>query len=107
MIVFVRMLAFHAPDTIRMVNVPDSEIANPVDLGTVLGLAYEYGQNENCSDRRITSTTCSVSVGDVVELRDGNFLVMPVGFKNLTDEEYSHYKSIPNNRDRVLYAYTQ
>lgn len=101
MIIFVRMLAFHAPDHVRMVKIPNSH-----DIDTILNLAYEYGQNENCTDRRITNTTRSVSVGDVVELPEGNFMVMPFGFRRLTDAEYDRYKSIPDNRERVIHAYT-
>lgn len=88
MIVKVLMLAFH-DDTIREVNVPDSNYA--VDSDEILHAVYKYGQNEI----QPIPKTCSVSIGDVIEWNGKHHIVRPIGFSLLTDDELAQYKSLP------------
>lgn len=111
MIVNVHMLAFH-DDIIRCVDVPDIEvIGNSNGLIGFLALAYHYGQNDFIQGQdadTIRRSISSVSVGDVIELPGhGNHMVTLFGFKQLTDEEYTRYKSLPTHSDRSCYAYKQ
>jgi len=60
---------------VRMVEVPDSPKAGK----SLLDLAFHYGQNDFQPQR-----VRSVSVGDVIEVREGEqFVVAPFGFKRL------------------------
>lgn len=99
MLVNVRMLAFQPEEKVRPVDVPDMELTD-ADL---LDAVFCHGQNAFCNDRAITSTTCSVSMGDVIELPDnaGNYLILTRGFHKLLEEEYEAYKATPR-RDRML-----
>lgn len=108
MIIPVRMLAFHDVNTVRPVFIPDDKIRERASVYTILDLTFEYGQNEFCQGPdadKIRTTTCSVSVGDVVEIDNTPYMVMMAGFKKLSQEEYDNYKAIPKACDRVIHAY--
>lgn len=116
MIIPVRMLAFHDKDTVRPVFIPDDKWHSLGRSGRTgregLEAVYYYGQNnfiEGPDADTIRRTTCSVSVGDVIELpnQGGNFLVVAMGFYRLGDEEYEAYKGIPERGERITAAYTK
>lgn len=103
MIYNVRMLAHHDINHIRPVYVP---AYNQSSVDTLLDDIFKYGQNDfACGPdaSEIRRSTCSVSVGDVIELPEGDsYLVSPVGFKLLKSSDYDRYKAM-NNEDRWLY----
>jgi hypothetical protein len=110
----VRMLAFHDANTVRNVNIPEEPTDPPLDLygrpSQLLNMTFYFGQNDfACGpDADVTrQTICSVSVGDVVELPTGNFLIVRSGFYLLDDSEYDTYKQLPGKPDRILFAMSQ
>jgi hypothetical protein len=106
MTINVRMLAFHDADTIRKVEIPDDVAKKCNSNDKLLENAFYFGQNEFCHDRLITSTTCSVSVGDVIELPDStHHLVLPFGFLEIPDKAMEHYIRLAR-QERVIHAYT-
>jgi len=66
----------------------------------LLGQVYHYGQN----DFQLVEGMPSVSVGDVIELNDKLFMVIPMGFKEITQEELNFYKTL-NRVERITYSY--
>lgn len=84
----VYMLAFCNPGTIRIVTVPDREFGPTVD--DKLDAVFHWGQNDFQP-----LPVPSVSVGDVIELPDGDrWAVDPVGFRLLeTEEEFEECKN--------------
>lgn len=80
----VQMLAFGEPGEVREVDVPVTqlEVCTDQPWGT-LGCVFHYGQNDFQPKDH-----CSVSVGDVIELNDDKYAVLPVGFRKLTECEY-------------------
>ncbi len=95
----VEMLAFGKPGEVREVEIPDEEFVG----GTLekLGKAFYYGQNDFQPKQHP-----SVSVGDVVQLDGGKYLVCMVGFRKLTDGEYAEFLAL-ERRDRSFHGYTQ
>jgi hypothetical protein len=89
----VYMLAFMNGE-IRDVTIPD-------DSKTVLEDVFRLGQN----DFQPSNTHCSVSVGDVIDLGEDAdvryHLVCPAGFKDMTLELFSHYKSLSKDGRRM------
>jgi pantothenate kinase-related protein Tda10 len=98
----VHMLAFHdEPNLHRVVNVEDHR-DDDILLST-LSKAYHWGQNDFQPNPKV----CSVSVGDVILLEGkyvGKYMVAPMGFRKLTDEQYKELKETPR-RDRFFKAY--
>jgi hypothetical protein len=94
----VRMLAFaEANDVpIRVVKVPDAELNGVVEHD--LERIFYWGQNDFQPQNM-----CSVSVGDVVEFNNELWMVVTVGFRKLTAEEYVDYF---NTEHRTLHALT-
>lgn len=97
----VRMLAFHEVGTFREVNIPGHETFDATQI-ELLNLTYYYGQNENQS----VAGRCSLSVGDVIELKDKYIIIRPTGFAELTAEELAAYEAIPR-RDRGFSEYAR
>lgn len=79
MIIEVEMHAF-AEGAIRQVDVPIE--GSGVDTETLLGLAFRYGQN----DFQPSASLPSVSVGDIIRLRDERWAVLPIGFKRVAQD---------------------
>ena len=69
----------------RVVNIPDENETKD----------NEFQEVANC---------CSVSVGDVVNLRGKRWLVLPFGFSEMMDKEWEEYCSIPR-LDRSCHCY--
>ena len=66
---------------VRMIDVPDYELQN----GTVeekLDKIYYYGQNEIQEGPRP-----SLTVGDIIEMSDSLWRILPIGFVELEDDE--------------------
>lgn len=61
-----------------------------------LRLIFEHGQNE-----RQPQDHPSVSVGDVIRLGEDRYLVLPSGFKRLSQAAYERYKAIPRDQRAV------
>ena len=91
----VHMVANDHGESIRMVRIPADTHMIPVvpvlpGRNDVLDAVFMYGQN----DFQPIEMTCSVSVGDVIELDGDLFIVMDMGFKEMTREELEEYKAI-------------
>ena len=82
----------------RVVNIPDENETK--DNEAILGAVFYYGQNEF----QEVANCCSVSVGDVVNLRGKRWLVLPFGFSEMMDKEWEEYCSIPR-LDRSCHCY--
>lgn len=81
---------------IRVVRVPESAIEDAVlesedDKVAILPLVFEYGQNEV----QPKEGRCSLSSGDVIYVDDQPWLVMPVGFRQLSRVEYDFLRFAP------------
>lgn len=84
------MLAFNERGVIRSITVPDSEYNACTTREEVLNLIYHYGQNDFQPQR-----CYSVSVGDVIEVDGAFHAVSPVGFREVSEEEF---KAMSGNR---------
>lgn len=85
----VHMSAYGLKSDIREVEIPDNEITPKTTINQVLSLAYHYGQNDFQPQNHP-----SVSVGDVVRLKEDYYMVLGVGWKKLTESEF---KGLPDN----------
>jgi hypothetical protein len=90
----VYMLAFGKPGEIREVDVPNEEVVEDTDA--LLESVFYYGQNDFQPQQHP-----SVSVGDVVELDSKYYLVMGIGFKEITQAELQNYMQL-DRRGRML-----
>jgi len=90
------MLAFEEkPNVIRMVTIPNTDRVS-------LDVVFYYGQNDFAFGPE-KNTTCSVSVGDVIELDDGSlWLVKSFGFRNITREQFEDWKAL-DRHDRCFH----
>lgn len=81
---------------IRPVDVPNDELKdNPEhDLERI----FYYGQNDFQPRKQY-----SVSVGDIIEYKDKLYMVMMVGFKEITKEQMEAYKGW-DNREKIMFA---
>lgn len=91
----VHMLAFGKPGETRDVFLADSWVEKKQgNLLGLLDLIFQYGQN----DFQPRPHQTSVSVGDVIDLRDdarGRYwMVAPIGFQNISKEEFDKYVSM-------------
>lgn len=102
----VQMLA-HNPDdwaNPRPVAVPISEVVqHGKSVEGLLERIFYYGQNEfSITD---VGKCCSVSMGDVAEITNGDavryYLCMVMGWKEITLDQLEEYKAIPR-RDRAF-----
>ena len=84
----VHMLAFNEKGTVRNVFIAD-EYTQGASKDNILALTFQYGQNDFQP-----KPVSSVSVGDVIELDDEYWLVAPIGFKQITKEQFDE---IPGN----------
>jgi len=97
-VVIVEMWAYQ-DGAIREVRIPDEATGT---LDNMLNAAFHYGQN----DIQPVPDRCSVSVGDVIVLDDGRYLVAALGFKKLTAAEYEQHKSLtPLQRALGMFGY--
>lgn len=62
----------------------------------ILGAVWYYGQNEHQKQDHP-----SVSVGDVIHVGKSRYLVLPSGFKRLSQTDYDAYKAIPQNQRAI------
>ena len=96
MIINVHMLAFMDGE-IREVSIPD-------DTKDILRDTFHNGQN----DFQPSSTRCSVSVGDVIDLGEHSttigqyWMVGMVGFKAVASEAFNAYKSLSRDERRIM-----
>ena len=90
----VHMLAFEDKEVIRQVKLPGEHCADMKD-NDLLDLVFHYGQNDFAIGPE-KNKSCSVSVGDVVELPDGRlFLVMGFGFKQINANQLDYIRKLP------------
>jgi hypothetical protein len=112
-IVKVHVLSTEEEDKVREVHVPTDSIKigsksslgfNATDgiTGTnLLHNVFYFGQNDFAIGPEL-NITCSVSMGDVVELDDGRFIIVQlVGFVEITLKTYEQYKKV-SRRDRLF-----
>lgn len=96
----VRMLAFatedNQPTVWRIVHIPDIYREAPVP--ELLNQIYHFGQNDFQPQ-----DLPSVSMGDVIEIQQHKYLIMAIGFKQITEDEYRQYRELPR-KDRSLYV---
>lgn len=85
----VYMTAYGTKNEIRIVEIPDNEITPKSTISDALALTFKYGQNDFQPRQHP-----SVSVGDVVYLKNRYFMVLGVGWKELTEVEF---KGLPDN----------
>lgn len=95
MIIPVHMLSFadeNDRSVIRQVEIPIQTIQDPSsfadgnEINSVLEMVFKYGQNEFQTHQ--PQSICSVSVGDVIQLGHRYFIIMGVGFKELSKDEF-------------------
>jgi hypothetical protein len=84
MIVNVRLLEYGEAGEIRKVDVPDEFFNRAKTIDVKLDLVFHYGQNDSIPLRQY-----SVSVGDVIEMDNDLYMVEPIGFKKITEEEFA------------------
>jgi len=82
MIIPVHMLAFNKKGTIRKVDIP-YEQGDQAEVEDYLEETFKYGQND-FQPQPMTS----VSVGDVIQLGCEYWIVAPMGFKKITEEQF-------------------
>lgn len=90
----VRMTAAYAPPRTREVTVPDDELTGIIEHD--LEKIFYYGQNDFQPQR-----ICSVSVGDVVEYGDRLYLCQPMGYREITAQEYEEFIDLDLNKRRL------
>lgn len=93
MIVDVELWAFGEGE-VRQVEIPDvlvKDLADkPAMLHTVLGAVFRYGQNDYDPQQ-----LPSVSVGDVINIYGGKYMIKSVGFHSMSKSEYESYIRLP------------
>lgn len=95
--IVVEMLAFNTRngDKFRVVELPDHDLAPFEDIEDVLNAVFYYGQN----DVQPSKDFPSLSIGDVIHYTNDHkaeyYLVVPVGFYKLTEEEYEKHRKLP------------
>lgn len=88
----VELLAFGKPGEVREVEVFKATKMPPLDttlIDAMLNEVFLRGQNEEDPQDHP-----SVSAGDVIHIGEDRWLIMAVGFKKLTQEDYAFYKSL-------------
>lgn len=87
----VEMLAFYdEPNVLREVEVPEHMVRCSASINDVLGLIFQFGQND--FQRR---DCCSISVGDVIRYGNRNFVVQPMGFAEISEEQVEELQRMP------------
>ena len=99
MIVNVRMIAFEDANPDGSVKIRKVDIGEPAE-GELQRLeqVFYFGQNDFQPQ-----PCCSVSVGDVAELDGKLFLCAPMGWKEISTEQYDELLAL-DRRDRSLAA---
>jgi hypothetical protein len=94
----VELLAFDFERKFREVTIPDGQVTEPVKA--LLDQVFYWGQND------FQPQPCySVSVGDVIHLPSGKWLVQSVGFLELSEEKYQDYKTrSPQGRRLMIWG---
>ena len=87
----VHLTAFQRCDhQIRKVEVPENECTENTDI--ILERIYNYGQNET-QPRKIRS----VSVGDIIFYNDKYYLILFVGFKEISKKHMDEFKKLEHS----------
>ena len=82
---------------VRMVEVPDIECTGSAN--SILEIIYSYGQNEAQPQK----DRCSVSPGDIIELRGRLYMILMVGFTEITKDDVCAFKKLnPTNKIKYL-----
>jgi len=89
----VHMVANDHGEAIRMVQLPKRFEVPQFSLEYLLEAVFENGQN----DIQPIPMTCSVSIGDVIEMNGKFHVVQTMGFQEMTAEELEEYKAIDEN----------
>jgi len=98
----VHMLAFQPEYCVREVDVPNEQVRKELDnadtstleqaeesVGFLLEAIFHWGQNEMQNVRGV----CSVSMGDVAEIKGKYFLCLAVGWSEMNPEQFEAYKA--------------
>lgn len=75
---------------IRQVEVPENECTENMDI--ILERIYSYGQNET-QPRKIRS----VSAGDIIFYDGANYLILFVGFKEISKKQMDEFKKLDHS----------
>ena len=81
---------------VRQVEVPDIECTGSTNA--LLEIIYCYGQNEAQPQKDM----CSVSPGDIIELRGRLYIILMVGFTEITKDDIKKFKKL-NPTDKMKY----
>jgi hypothetical protein len=95
MIINVFLTAFQGGQ-IRQVEMPDIECTGSTNR--ILEIIYSYGQNEAQPQK----DRCSISPGDVIELRGRLYMILMVGFTETTKDNIEKFKKL-NPTDKMKY----
>jgi len=111
MIFKVHMLAFMDPYCVREVDVPNDVLRKQLeesDTSTLenaelsvthlLELIFYYGQN----DFQPNPCICSVSMGDVAEVKGKYFICMAVGWLEMNPDQFESYKACDREKRASL-----
>lgn len=99
MIVQVEALGFGEKGTFRPVKIDEAKYS---DIDEILDAVFYWGQN----DFQPSNEHYSVSVGDVIWLNGGYWMVKGIGFKKLDEAEYIGYSNLPQ-QERYAIAMTR
>lgn len=91
--VLVEMLAFEGKGEFREAEVSAAEWERAVANGTewnVLGKVYEQTQN----DFNPSPMHCSTSVGDMIHIAGRHFLILGVGFREMSQGQFDEYAGL-------------
>jgi len=101
MIIPVHMLAFYEENGIvRDVEIPEDQSNGIYDgkVDQILELVFKYGQND------FQPKDCySVSVGDVAQVGFEYFICMPIGWKQLSRDEFKKLKAPTSTTARKMF----
>lgn len=87
---------------VRQVEVPENECTGSTNA--LLEIIYSYGQNEAQPQK----DRCSVSPGDVIELRGRLYMILMVGFTEITKDNIEAFKKLtPTNKMKYLMGMEQ
>lgn len=92
----VELLAYGKEGEVRDVDLSCVGLTDKDTTQNILEFVYEQGQNDNQPQEHP-----SVSVGDVIRVNKERYLILPVGFKKLSQADYDAYKAIPRDQRAV------
>lgn len=103
----VELLAFGKPGEVREVEAStlsiypkeavDNALSNPTLAEMACSEIFHYGQNEAQPQDHP-----SVSAGDIIHIGEDRWLILAVGFKKLTPDEYLLYKEMPRDKRMMI-----